>query len=206
MRSILASALGLALGGCGSAEPPQAREGPRIEASLAATWPAEGPARQTAFSPDGRLLATSDATGILTIRDTRSWKVVERFQHPNGATTLNFGKDPTQLFSAGYDGAIREWDLDRRAMTRTRTGPQGTVWTIDISPDGATLASAGEDRVIRLWRLGANEPPAALRGHERNIWEVSFSPDGKLLASGSFDATARLWSPQSTDVMRSAGC
>jgi len=197
MRSPRLSILALALAACGSEAPRQTTNGPRLKAYLAATWPAEGPARQAAFSRNGRLLATSDATGAITIRETLEWKVTELLRHPNGATAVTFGVDGSHLYSAGYDGSIREWDLSRHAVARTLTGPRGTVWTIDISPDGAKLASAGEDKIIRLWTLGQSAPPTELRGHERNIWEVQFSPDGTLLASGSFDATARFWNPNS---------
>ena len=193
MRFMILAALGLALAGCGSGAPEQTRTGPRLEASLAATWPAEAPARQATFSRDGRLLATSDASGAITIRETGHWKVIERFRHDGGATSIDFSPGGTHLYSAGYDATVRDWDLARHATGQTLRGAQGTLWTLDVSPDGTKLASAGEDRVIRLWTLGSSAPPTQLRGHERNIWEVRFSPDGRRLASGSFDSTVRLW-------------
>ncbi|HEX6604128.1 MAG TPA: hypothetical protein VF027_04530, partial [Sphingomicrobium sp.] len=193
MRFTIVAALGLALAGCGSAAPEQARAGPRLEASLAATWPAEAPARQATFSRDGALLATSDASGAIAIRNTRDWKVVERLRHEGGATSIDFSPDARHLYSAGYDGTVRDWDLARHSAAETLRGAQGTVWTLNVSPDGTKLASAGEDPVIRLWTLGSSAPPTQLRGHERNIWEVRFSPDGRRLASASFDSTVRLW-------------
>jgi WD40 repeat protein len=193
MRSILIAALGVTLAACGSSGPLRVATGPRLEASLAATWPAEGPARQTAFSRDGRLLATSDASGAITIRDTHSWNVVERLRHQGGATSVAFDRAGTHLYSGGYDGTIRNWDLTRHSLAGTLRGSRGTVWTIDVSPDGAKLASAGEDKIIRVWNLDQSRVPAQLGGHTRTVWEVRFSPDGTRLASGSFDATARLW-------------
>jgi len=97
MRSPLLSILALALAACGSEAPRQTTNGPRLKAYLAATWPAEGPARQAAFSRNGRLLATSDATGAITIRETLEWKVTELLRHPNGATTVTFGVDGSHL-------------------------------------------------------------------------------------------------------------
>lgn len=193
MRVAIIAALGLALTACGSPAPERARTGPRLQASLAATWPADSPARQTLFTRDGRLLATSDASGAIAIRDTRDWKVLERLRHEGGATSIAFRRDGKHLYSAGYDATVRDWDLARRALAGMLKGPSGTVWTIDVSPDGTKLASAGEDRVIRLWNLGQSAAPDELRGHARNVWEVRFSPDGQRLASGSFDSTVRLW-------------
>ena len=196
-RSILFLVALLPLSGCGSRGPVAAKVGPRISASLAATWAAGGPARQAAFSRDGSLLATSDASGTITIRSTRDWKPIEQLNHPDGAVTVAFSKDGEHLFSGGYDGTIREWDLPRRKVARVFKASAATVWTLDVSPDGKRLAAAGEDAIIRIWNLDRPDKPMLLRGHARNVWQVRFSPDGKRLASGSFDHDARLWDADS---------
>jgi WD40 repeat protein len=201
MRSILVFALSIALAGCGSPGPMQTVTGPRLEASLAASWPADGPGRQIAFSRDGRLLATSDASGLITIRDTRGWNVVERLKHPGGATSVAFGGDGTHLYSGGYDGTIRNWDIaDRTAATLFKD--VRTLWTLDVSPDGTRLAGAGEGAVIRIWDLRHQSAPLGLKGHTRNVWDVRFNPDGRQLASGSFDNSARLWDAQTGQALR----
>jgi WD40 repeat protein len=193
MRFSLVVALSLFVAGCGSPQPRVVTSGPRVEGTLAATWPAAAPARQSVFSGDGKLLATSDASGLITVRSTHNWKIVELLRHPGGATSLAFSHDGAELFSAGYDATIREWDLAGHKEARVFTGPRGTVWTLDVSPDGERLAAAGEDSTIHLWNLDKSEAEKLLRGHRRNIWEVRFSPDGRRLASGSFDASVRLW-------------
>ena len=193
MRHLPILAISLYLAACGDNGPPLAKSGPRVAASLAASWPTAKPARQAVFSRDGRLAAFSDASGNITVRDTQSWKVIEQLNHPGGATALKFDQDGTHLFSAGYDGTIREWDLAHRSQIRVLRAKGATIWTIDLSPDGKRIAAAGEDAIIRIWNLDSPSPPAELRGHSRNIWEVRFSPDGKRLASCSFDYSVRLW-------------
>jgi WD40 repeat protein len=183
----------LACAGCGSSAPDLAEVGPRLAATRVAEWPAAGPAREAAFSRDGRLLALSDASGAITIRDTGSWRPLERLSHAGGATSVAFSSDGKRIFSAGYDGRVREWARPGGQLLRTFEGALGTVWTIAVSPDGKQLAAAGEDAIIRLWNLDSSGPPRELRGHSRNIWRIRFSPDGKQLASGSFDNDVRLW-------------
>jgi WD40 repeat protein len=192
-RSMLALVALLPIAACSSSGPAPATTGPRITASLAASWPTAGPARQSAFSRDGSLLATSDASGAITIRSTRDWKILQQLRHPGGATTIAFSRDGTDLFSSGYDGMVRQWHLPSHSLSRAFKASGAAIWTLDISPDDKRLATGGEDAIIRIWNLDGAGPPMLLRGHSRNVWQVRFSPDGKRLASGSFDHDVRLW-------------
>ena len=106
---------------------------------------------------------------------------------------MAFSKQGTTLFTGGYDGIVRSWDIASQSQAGMLKGAQGTIWTLDVSPDGSRIAAAGEDAAIHIWKLSQPGTATNLRGHERNIWAVRFSPDGKQLASGSFDNTARLW-------------
>jgi WD40 repeat protein len=187
------AAVVLALSSCGTSGPAPTATGERLQASLAASWPAAGPGRQVVFSRDGAMLATSDASGLISVRDGRSWGIIEQLRHPGGATSVAFDQAGRHLFSGGYDGTVREWDLASHALSAIFRGPAKTVWTIDISPDGKRLAAAGEDGVVRVWTLGGASRPEQLRGHTRNVWTVRSSPDGTRLASGSFDDSVRLW-------------
>ena len=181
------------LAACGEPLAPLAEDGPRVEARLDRQWPNQGgPGRQSVFSRDGLLLATSNAGGTVEIRRVGQDGPIRRLAHDGGATALAFSADGSQLFSAGYDGAIRQWDLASGRLLGTSTGSSGTIWSLHLSPDGRWLASGGEDKLVRLWPLDGG-PPRLLAGHELNIWEVRFSPDGRELASASFDGSVRIW-------------
>src|SRR5438309_11255089 len=116
MRAAFVFVLAVCLAACSPSNPRQATKGPRLAASLAANWAATAPARQAVFSHDGKLLATSDASGLLTIREAGSWRPLAQLRHSGGATSIAFGAGGRHLFSGGYDGTIREWDLGSRAV------------------------------------------------------------------------------------------
>jgi WD40 repeat protein len=185
----------LALASCQRQESP-VTTGPTVSATQSGQWKlGNAPGRQAAFSPDGKLLAASLADGHVTVRNTNDWKVVRSYNHAGGATSLAFSRDGRLLFTAGYDGRVRLWDLRTGRQRAESQVASGTIWSVDISPDGRWLAASSEDKTVRLVPLG--QPGAhshVLRGHDRNVWEVRFSPRGDQIASGSFDETARLWS------------
>jgi WD40 repeat protein len=178
---------------CGSGAQPVAT-GPRLQADLAARFrDSESPGREAAFSPDGRLLATTSASGLVVVRTIPGLEVIRRLEHPGGATAAAFSPDGSLLATAGYDGAILLREASTGRLERRLEGARGTVWTLAFAPAGDRLAAAGEDGRIRIWSPGDGRLLAVASGHSRNIWEVRFSADGRRLASGSFDSTARLW-------------
>jgi len=183
--------------------PEPVRDGPRLSATrIAAFRDAQAPARQGAFSGDGRWLATSSAAGSIVLRRLPDLTVVRRLAHPGGATSVAFDPGGKWLATAGYDGNVALWDLASGRLMRRLTGARGTVWTIDVSPDGRRIAAAGEDRIIRVWEVANGRLALTLAGHDKNVWEVRFSPDGRRLASGSFDRTARIWDLESGAPLR----
>ncbi len=185
------------LAGCGSAPRP-VDTGPRLNAEPAASFRDDaGPGREAVFSPDGRLLATTSASGLVAIRRMPDLKLVRRLGHAGGAAAAAFAPDGLSLATAGYDGTIRLWEVGTGRLVRRLEGARGTVWSLDYASAGDRLAAAGEDGKIRIWSPGDGRLLSVLAGHGRNVWEVRFSPDGRRLASGSFDETARLWDPGS---------
>jgi WD40 repeat protein len=189
----LAVLAAILLAACGSAPQPVAA-GPRLQAERAAAFrDDQSPGREAAFSADGRLLATTSASGLVVLRRMPDLKVIRRLHHPEGVTTIDFAPDGRLLATSGYNGAILLWEVATGRLVRRLEGARGTVWTLDYAPDGERLAAAGEDGRVRIWSPADGRLLGTLAGHRRNIWEVRFSPDGRRLASGSFDSTVRLW-------------
>jgi WD40 repeat protein len=178
----------------GGPVPEPVTAGPRLVAARAVSFRASAaPARQAEFSSDGRWLINTSVDGTVLIHSIPDLRLVRRFEHRGGATSLALAPDKSWLATAGYDGAVRLWDVASGRLRRELKGGESTVWTLDLSPDGRTLAAAGEDKTIRLWDVPSGRLLRTLRGHERNVWEVRFSPDGRRLASAGFDKTVRLW-------------
>jgi len=185
-------------------QPDIAQSGPRIEAQLERVIAlGDAPAREPRFSRDSRLLALTSAGGAIHVLRTSDWRPVRRFEHPGGATSAVFTPDGQRLFTSGYDGMVRSFDLATGATGPAIKASEAPIWTLDISPDGKQLAIGNEKGVARLWSLAdPSRAPKMLRGHGRNIWEVQFSPSAPELATGSFDYTARIWDLASGKTVR----
>lgn len=149
-----------------------------------------------AFSPDGRMLATSSNDDTIRLWDVATGQ--SRGSPLNGHTgnvlTVAFSPDGETLASAGAGNTIMLWDVaDGQPRGLPLTGHTSSVSSIMFSPDGQTLASTG-DRTVMLWDLTSNPPHGnALTGHIEAVRSVAFSPNGHTLATGSNDGTVILW-------------
>jgi WD40 repeat protein len=106
-----------------------------------------------------------------------------------------YSPDGQMLATAGWDRAIRLWDVATgRPLGLPLVGQTGYVTCVAFSPDSKVLASGGADGAIWLWDVARGHqlgPP--LRGQTAAVNSVAFSPDGTTLASGGADGAIRLW-------------
>lgn len=156
--------------------------------------------RSLAFSPDGKLLASSGHWGD----NTKLWDVSSGEHVATIASTglVKFSPDGTllALSSRGFTGKTELWDVKTGQLTATLSGGYPSAF----SPDGTLLASDGEVEESEAWDSESGiQPQSPTRKVTRSgikLWDVktgrlittlpgsppfSFSPDGARLVSMS---------------------
>jgi WD40 repeat protein len=152
-----------------------------------------GSVKRAAFSPDGKMLATSCGTAVIRLWDAATGKELRRLVSKSWDATVHvFSPDGTTLaVESGGEVSLKEVKTGRELRHFARQ--EGTVTSVVFAPGGKALAVGGQDPTIRLWDPATGRLLRTLKGHREMVDGVAFAPDGKTLASASRDRTLRLW-------------
>ena len=156
----------------------------------------EGPVHSTAYSPDGRLLASGSADATVRIWDMRTGdEAMAPLRSGKGAVwTVAFSPNGQGLVSGTDVGVVCVWNLvAAHVAVQPLSGHTGPVFSVSFALDGRRIASGSQDATVRLWDSETNQQLQVLEGHSDAVRTIAFSPDGQSLVSGSEDHTIGLW-------------
>lgn len=158
-----------------------------------------GPDTHVAFSPDGKLVASTGYRQCKAIHVlyTATKKDVLALGNTSFAPAVFSPNGAFLAFTNSNDCFLLE--LATKNIVQTFRGHNGFISRVLFSPDGKRLVSAsGTDGTITLWDTAYYISEETIRTQDgRNgigrVRHIVFSPDGKLLAVALDDDTVMLW-------------
>ncbi|MDY3560968.1 sigma-70 family RNA polymerase sigma factor [Gemmata sp. JC673] len=163
-----------------------------------------GMVQSVCFSPDGKRIASADASTDHTVRVWDAEKGQELFtlkgQHPHGGSVC-FSPDGKRIATISSEH-VKVWDAGKgqeRLTLKADVIPNGSVC---FSPDGKRIASVypwssggvTERAKIKVWDAEKGQELLTIKTpHTSGTGSVCFSPDGKRIASAGLDKTVRVW-------------
>ncbi len=154
---------------------------------------AEGKILGAALTPDGRLLATTESSGKITLWRTEDGVRLQVLKAgPGGAQAVAFSPDGALLAAGGLDGTVRIWQTDDGRPFRELAG-EGMIQALAFAPDGRLLAAGGLDGTVRIWRIADEVLLRTLPELKTWIQKLAFSPDGRFLAATDFLGDVAVW-------------
>ncbi len=188
--------------------------GQEVRLTLPADDPVENsePVSSIAFSPDGKLIATTHGTNLGMLQkptpgqtilwDAPSGKRVKAISAlQDGVRLAAFSPDGKTLLVLEGPGIIRWIAIpEGREIRKFQLDDQDRgYYSVAFFPDGKQLvagiaANIGSPKSeVQILDLTSGKLVRTLVGHRATVDSVAVSPDGKLVASGAMDGTARIW-------------
>jgi WD40 repeat protein len=146
-----------------------------------------GAIHSMALSPDGRRLATSDASHTVQLSDVTTGQRLTLQGHEGFIEGTAFSPNGERVATAGVDMTVRLWD----AATGQEVGPPfrehaTRVYTAAFSPNSALVASGDADGKVLVWNAATGGVLYTLPGDGEFVYGLAFSPDGGRLAVASW--------------------
>jgi WD40 repeat protein/serine/threonine protein kinase len=128
------------------------------------TLPVDG----VAFSPDGKMLASSSWDGSVILWDVGARRSLTSLRgHTGNTQDVAFSPDGRTLASCADDSTIKLWNMASLQQAATFHGHRGPVSAIAFSPDGKHLVSAGAG-AVRFWHAPTFAEIAAANKDQEN--------------------------------------
>jgi WD40 repeat protein/serine/threonine protein kinase len=158
-----------------------------------------------AFSPDGKLLATGDDAGLLTLWDTATGQQLTMLRgHEEFIWNVAFSPDGKMLATASGDRTVKLWDTATWQEIATLSGHSKRVNVVAFSSDGKKLASGSDDGSAKVWDIASVRELLTIRCGAIWVRSLAFSPDGRKLALQTSDKPAlTLWDATTGKKLRS---
>ncbi len=154
-----------------------------------------GRLNHAAFSPDGKIIATAHANGMVKLWDAHNGAHL-RTMHTKTGGALRLCFDPSsRLLFVGYnrpDASVRMWEVESGCLLWTGKH-RSAIRTLAISPDGRYAVSGGNDATAKLWDVTSGQPLGPELPSRGEVFVARFHPSSNLVATGGYDATIRLW-------------
>ncbi len=137
----------------------------------------------TAWSPDGRYLASGGLDGNVRIWSTRTWLEAAVLHSDAQVWKISWSPDGTYLVSSHEGGLAILWDMQSLQPQSTFREAHSGFTCTSFDPNGKYVAVGSEAGMVSLWDI---DKKRAIHFQQRGdpVWALEWIPNGQYIAVG----------------------
>ena len=160
-----------------------------------------------AFSPNGKFLAICGSESIIYLWEIGTQQLTTLTEHVGDVSKITFDASVENLFSASYDGTLKQWDIHTGQCLETFQDHGNPISQMALSPHGEILVSGTLDGQVTLTNVSTRQSWKVSMGNQQEISSLSFHPAGQLFASNNaISSTIRFWDTQNGKCVKVLQC
>jgi len=169
---------------------------------------------EATFAPSGNIVALGGQDNLVYLLDPNTGAVMHKLTgHEGMVTYLAFSKDGKWLFTGSADRAVKQWNMETKALVRTYGPFPSNIINIVINFNTTKILAVSDDGTLRGYNVqtGAKlyELPGDIHEYGKNglhaFKSVRFSPNGALIATASDVEDASIYNAKTFAHIRRLG-
>jgi len=166
---------------------------------------------KTAYSSDGRLIATASQDNTAKVWDAFTGELLFTGNHKASVEDVIFSRNNQLLLTVSKDSTACIWNLATRSVLHTLKGHTAEVVSGAFGAGDSVVLTGARENMAILWRVKDGSIIKKMRVYEYDaymegnsaVFQVSFNKSGTRFLTGDFSGKCILWDSRTKDSIRS---
>lgn len=153
-------------------------------------------------SDDGRYIVSSSVDKTVIVWDYATGHEIVKFAGTDyGVVSCAFSKKADKVYSAGWDGKVREWSLETFEQSNIWDGFSNGINELVIFPDDKRIAITGNAGILKIINTKSGEVAKEIKVSKVACYGLAVSSKGDIVAVGDMSGNLKIYNAKDFSLL-----